>query len=135
MLKTVSLLAILPALTFAFFIPFPVSGPSHSTANEATVAKHTHADNVTKAVKICSFVDYVDTVLCNSTGTNHENQNDIKELNNNFQNIKNEKNSIEFNNQVNFKHLTPVPSNFFSNFLVTFSNFFSNFSRAMQKNV
>ena len=45
------------------------------------------------------------------------------------------KNSIEFNNQVNFKHLTPVPSNFFSNFLVTFSNFFSNFSRAMQKNV
>ena len=108
MLKTVSLLAILPALTFAFFIPFPVSGPSHSSANEATVAKHTHTDNVTKAVKICSFVDYVDTVLCNSTGTNHENQNEIKELNNNFQNIKNEKNSIEFNLEMDPKNLCPL---------------------------
>ena len=108
MLKTVSLLAILPALTFAFFIPFPVSSPSHSDANEAAVAKHTHAENVTKSVKICSFVDYVDTVLCNSTGTNHENQNDIKELNNNFQNIQNEKNSVEFNLEMDPKKLCPL---------------------------
>ena len=108
MLKTISLLAILPALTFAFFIPFPVSGPSHSVANEATVVKHTHLENFDKGVKICSFVDYVDMVLCNSTGSNHENQNNIKELNNNFQNIKNKKNALEFNLEMDPKNLCPL---------------------------
>jgi hypothetical protein len=111
MLKTVSLFAILPALTFAFFIPFPVSGPSYSNANDAnevTVVKNTHAENVTKGVKICSFVDYVDTVLCNSSGSNHENQNNIKELNNSFQNIKNEKGSLEFNLEMDPKNLCPL---------------------------
>ena len=105
MLKTISLLAILPALTFAFFIPFPVSGPSHSVANEnaVTVTEHAHVANNNKGVKICSFVDYVDTVLCNSSGSNHENQNNIKELNN-----KNEKPSIEFNLEMDPKNLCPL---------------------------
>jgi len=106
MLKTISLLAILPALTFAFFIPFPVSGPSHSVANEnaVTVTEHAHvANNNNKGVKICSFVDYVDMVLCNSGGSNHENQNNTKELNN-----KNEKPSIEFNLEMDPKNLCPL---------------------------
>ena len=105
MLKTVSLLAILPALTFAFFIPFPVSGPSHSVANEnaVTVTEHAHVANNNKEIKICSFVDYVDTVLCNSSGSNHENQNHTKEMNN-----KNEKPSIEFNLEMDPKNLCPL---------------------------
>jgi hypothetical protein len=105
MLKTVSLLAILPALTFAFFIPFPVSGPSHSVANEnaVTVTEHAHVANNNKEIKICSFVDYVDTVLCNSSGYNHENQNHTKYLNN-----KNEKPAIEFNLEMDPKSLCPL---------------------------
>ncbi len=105
MMKTVSLLAILPALTFAFFIPFPVSGPSHSVANEnaVTVTEHAHVANNNKEIKICSFVDYVDTVLCNSSGYNHENQNHTKYLNN-----KNEKPPIEFNLEMDPKNLCPL---------------------------
>jgi hypothetical protein len=112
MLKTISLLAILPALTFAFFIPFPVSGPSHSDVNKSALVEHAHVannnnnNNNNEAVKICSFVDYVDMVLCNSSGSNHENQNHTKELNNN--NNKNEKPSIEFNLEMDPKNLCPL---------------------------
>jgi len=108
MLKTASLLAILPALTFAFFIPFPLSDSSDSNANEATVAKHIHIENATKPVKICSFVDNVDTVLCNNSYSSQENKNDSKEINNNFQNIKNEKNLLEFNLEMDPKDLCPL---------------------------
>ena len=98
MLKTVSLLAILPALTFAFFIPFPISVPvpDSSKMQEGGVSQYPHVDNLEKATKfqtthnskICSFVDYVDTVLCNSTESDslsfNQNQNDTKESKNNF---------------------------------------------------
>ena len=107
MLKTVSLLAILPALTFAFFIPFPVSGPSHSDdVNKSALAEHAHIENVNKEIKICSFVEYVDTVLCNSTDINH-----TKEFDNNIKNSKNSKNEksvIEFNLEMDPKNLCPL---------------------------
>jgi hypothetical protein len=106
MLKTVSLLAILPALTFAFFIPFPVSGPSHSDdVNKSALAEHAHIGNDNKEIKICSFVEYVDTVLCNSTDINHtkEFDNNIK----NSRNSKNEKSVIEFNLEMDPKNLCP----------------------------
>ena len=100
MLKTVSLFAILPALTFAFFMPFPMSVPvpDSSKMQEGGVSQYPHVDNLEKATKfqtthnskICSFVDYVDTVLCNSTESDslsfNRNQNDTKESKNNFQN-------------------------------------------------
>ena len=122
MLKTVSLLAILPALTFAFFIPFPVSGPvaDSSKMQEGGVSQYPHVDNLEKATKfqtthnskICSFVDYVDTVLCNSTESDslsfNQNQNNIKESNNNFQNIKNKNSSLEFNLELDPKDLCPL---------------------------
>ena len=122
MLKTVSLLAILPALTFAFFIPFPVSGPvaDSSKMQEGGMSQYPHVDNLEKATKfqtthnskICSFVDYVDTVLCNSTESDslsfNQNQNTIKESNNNFQNIKNKNSSLEFNLELDPKDLCPL---------------------------
>jgi hypothetical protein len=121
MLKTVSLLAILPALTFAFFIPFPVSGPvtDSSKMQEGGVSQYPHVDNIEKSTKfqthnskICSFVDYVDTVLCNSTELDslsfNQNQNDTKESKNNFQNIKNKNSSLEFNLELDPKDLCPL---------------------------
>ena len=96
MLKTISLVAILPALTFAFFIPFPISAPAPASNQVSEVSKDLsfQKDNS----KICSFVDYVDTVLCNSTESDstsfNRTQNDTKEYKNNFQNIKN-KNIID----------------------------------------
>ena len=109
MLKTVSLLAILPALTFAFFIPFPISGPSHSDdVNKSALAEHAHVanNNNNEGVKICSFVEYVDTVLCNGTDINHpkEFDNNIK----NSRNSKNEKSVIEFNLEMDPKNLCPL---------------------------
>lgn len=124
MLKTVSLLAILPALTFAFFIPFPVSGPvpDSSKIQEDRMPHFSHVDNLEKATKfethsskICSFVDYVDTVLCNSTESiavnhnlNKNETNDTKESKNNFQNIKNKNSSLEFNLELDPKDLCPL---------------------------
>jgi len=123
MLKTVSLLAILPALTFAFFIPFPVSGPvpDSSKIQEDRMPHFSHVDNIEKATKfethgskICSFVDYVDTVLCNSTESDllsfnrNMNENETKESKNNFQNIKNKNSSIEFNLELDPKDLCPL---------------------------
>ena len=125
MLKTVSLLAILPALTFAFFIPFPISVPvsvpvpDSSKMQEGGVSQYPHVDNIEKATefqtrnsKICSFVDYVDTVLCNSTESDslsfNQNQNDTKESKNNFQNIKNKNSSLEFNLELDPKDLCPL---------------------------
>ena len=122
MLKTVSLLAILPALTFAFFIPFPMSVhvPDSSKMQEGGVSQYPHVDNLEKATKfqtthnskICSFVDYVDTVLCNSTESDslsfNQNQNDTKESKNNFQNIKNKNSSLEFNLELDPKDLCPL---------------------------
>jgi len=123
MLKTVSLLAILPALTFAFFVPFPISipvpVPDSSKMQEGRVSQYPHVDNIEKATefqthnsKICSFVDYVDTVLCNSTESDslsfNQNQNNTKESNNNFQNIKNKNSSLEFNLELDPKDLCPL---------------------------
>ena len=129
MLKTVSLLAILPALTFAFFIPFPVYGPdplpNSSKVEDDKMSHYSHVDNLEKATnfethntKICSFVDYVDTVLCNSTGSGsgsgsdsmsfNQNRNDTKESKNIFQNIKNKNSSIEFNLEIDPKDLCPL---------------------------
>jgi hypothetical protein len=110
MLKTVSLLAILPALTFAFFIPFPVSSPSHSDdVNKSALAEHAHIENTNKEIKICSFVEYVDTVLCNGTDINHikEFDDNIKKSKNN-KNSKNEKSVIEFNLEMDPKNLCPL---------------------------
>ena len=121
MLKTVSLLAILPALTFAFFIPFPMSGPvqDSSKMQEGGMSHYSHVDSIEKATKfqthnskICSFVDYVDMVLCNSTESDslsfNRNQNDTKESKNNFQNIKNKNISLEFNLELDPKDLCPL---------------------------
>jgi hypothetical protein len=121
MLKTVSLLAILPALTFAFFIPFPVSGPipESSKVQDEKMLHFSHVDNLEKATKlethnskICSFVDYVDTVLCNSTESvvvnQNLNKNETKETNNNFENIKNKSGSVEFNLELDPKDLCPL---------------------------
>ena len=121
MLKTVSLLAILPALTFAFFIPFPMSGPvqDSSKMQEGGMSHYSHVDSIEKATKfqthnskICSFVDYVDMVLCNSTESDslsfNRNQNDTKESKNNFQNIKNKNSSLEFNLELDPKDLCPL---------------------------
>jgi hypothetical protein len=121
MLKTVSLLAILPALTFAFFIPFPMSGPvqDSSKMQEGGMSHYSHVDSIEKATKfqrhnskICSFVDYADTVLCNSTESDslsfNRNQNDTKESKNNFQNIKNKNSSLEFNLELDPKDLCPL---------------------------
>jgi len=125
MLKTVSLLAILPALTFAFFIPFPISvpvsvhDPDSSKMQEGGMSHYPHVDNIEKSTefqthnsKICSFVDYVDTVLCNATESNslsfNQNQNDTKESKNNFQNIKNKNSSLEFNLELDPKDLCPL---------------------------
>jgi hypothetical protein len=123
-MKTVSLIAILPALTFAFFIPFPMAipVPDSSKMQEGGVSQYPHVDNLEKATKfqtthnskICSFVDYVDTVLCNSTESDSlsfnqkQNQNDTKESNNNFQNIKNKNSSLEFNLELDPKDLCPL---------------------------
>jgi hypothetical protein len=124
MLKTVSLLAILPALTFAFFIPFPVSMPvlESSKIQDDKMSQFSNVDNLEKATKfetthnskICSFVDYVDTVLCNSTESpsllfnRNMNENETKESNNNFQNIKNKNSSLEFNLELDPKDLCPL---------------------------
>jgi hypothetical protein len=125
MLRTVSLLAILPALTFAFFIPFPisvpvpVSVPDSSKMQEGGMSHYPHVDNIEKSKefqthnsKICSFVDYVDTVLCNTAESDslsfNQKQNDTKESNNNFQNIKNKNSSLEFNLELDPKDLCPL---------------------------
>jgi hypothetical protein len=73
--------------------------------NKSALVEHAHVanNNNNEAVKICSFVDYVDMVLCNSNGSNHENKNHTKELNN-----KNEKPSIEFNLEMDPKNLCPL---------------------------
>ena len=108
MLKTISLVAILPALTFAFFIPFPISAPASNQVSEVSKDLSFQKDNS----KICSFVDYVDTVLCNSTESDsmsfNRTQNDTKEYKNNFQNIKNKNSSIEFNLELDPKDLCPL---------------------------
>ena len=123
MLRTVSLLAILPALTFAFFIPFPISVPvpvpDSSKIQEGGMSHYPHVDNIEKSTefqthnsKICSFVDYVDTVLCNTAESDslsfNQKQNDTKESNNNFQNIKNKNSSLEFNLELDPKDLCPL---------------------------
>ena len=100
MLKTISLVAILPALTFAFFIPFPISAPAPASNQVSEVSEVSKDLSFQKDnSKICSFVDYVDTVLCNSTESDsmsfNRTQNDTKEYKNNFQNIKNKNSSIE----------------------------------------
>jgi hypothetical protein len=112
MLKTISLVAILPALTFAFFIPFPISAPISDQVSEVSKDLSFQKDSS----KICSFVDYVDTVLCNSTETEYVllsqkhklSQNDTKELKTNFENIKNKHNYLEFNLELDPKDLCPL---------------------------
>ena len=112
MLKTISLVAILPALTFAFFIPFPISAPVSNQVSEVSKDSSFQKDSS----KICSFVDYVDTVLCNSTETEYVlinqkqklSQNDTKELKNTFENIKNKHNYLEFNLELDPKDLCPL---------------------------
>ena len=110
MLKTVSLLAILPALTFAFFIPFPVSGPvaEHTSAHVLVPNQFGANEGSNKGVKICSFIDYVDTVTESDSLSFNQNQNDTKESKNNFQNIKNKNSSLEFNLELDPKDLCPL---------------------------
>ena len=112
MLKTISLVAILPALTFAFFIPFPISAPVSDNVSDFSKDLSFQKDSS----KICSFVDYVDTILCNSTETDYVllnqkqklSQNNTKELENNFENIKNNHSYLEFNLELDPKDLCPL---------------------------
>jgi len=95
-------------LLFLSLFLFPVQ---HTQVNESivTVNEHTHITNNNKEVKICSFVEYVDTILCNSTDIYEKNNNNhIKESNNKIQNIKNEKSLIEFNLEMDPKNLCPL---------------------------
>ena len=70
MLKTIGLLSILPMLSFAFFIPFPVSVSvqQENKENNNTVifeSKNFQVNN--NEEKICPFIEFVDKELCNTT--------------------------------------------------------------------
>lgn len=76
MLKTVGLLSILPMLSLAFFIPFPLSNLNENSVNttvyesknikyhEVEKSSNTHTE-----LKICPFVNYVDKELCNNNSS------------------------------------------------------------------
>jgi hypothetical protein len=116
MLKTISLVAILPALTFAFFIPFPISAPVSASSNDNVGSFEKTLKFQKDSSKICSFVDYIDTVLCNSTETQYVllnqkqklSESDTKELKNNSENIKNKHKYLEFNLELDPKDLCPL---------------------------
>ena len=118
MLKKISLLAILPTLTFAFFIPFPMTVPVDAS-NSSKILNHNHIDNIeththieTHNLKVCPFIEYVDTVLCNSTEMSNkfksENEIKVNEFKNNFENIKNKNNSLELSLELDPKDLCPL---------------------------
>ena len=117
MIKTVGLFALLPMLSFAFFVPFPVSFPYENKDN-TTMDSLKKVDNGEKALhfyteaKICPFIEYVDKELCNGSNTfsemNVENNN--KNSSNNFKDIKNKDslNLEEFNLELDPKDLCPL---------------------------
>uniref|UniRef100_A0A6C0EZR8 Uncharacterized protein n=1 Tax=viral metagenome TaxID=1070528 RepID=A0A6C0EZR8_9ZZZZ len=70
MLKTIGLLSILPMLSLAFFIPFPVSFQEENKENHNTTvieSKYFQVNNTEE--KICPFIEFVDKELCNTTTT------------------------------------------------------------------
>jgi hypothetical protein len=112
MIKTVGLFALLPMLSFAFFVPFPVSFSSESLDN-TTVDSSNHVDNSEKSLhfyteaKICPFIEYVDNELCNRSNTISDMN---VESNNKFKDIKNKDglNLSEFNLELDPKELCPL---------------------------
>ena len=60
-MKTVAsfLLAFLPALTFAFFLPFPMYTTKTKTNADVTLADITPDD-------VCPFIQYIDNELCSN---------------------------------------------------------------------
>ena len=74
MMRTIGLLAILPLLSYGFFIPFSVIGLNENKENTNVVAHeaknvdlYNSENNMTlyAPLKICPFIDYVDKELCN----------------------------------------------------------------------
>jgi hypothetical protein len=112
MIKTVGLFILLPMLSFAFFVPFPVSFPYENQDN-ATIDSLKNVDNGEKALhfyteaKICPFIEYVDNELCNRSNTisdiNVENNNKFKDIKN-----KDSLNLEEFNLELDPKDLCPL---------------------------
>ena len=83
MLKTIGLLSILPMLSLAFFIPFPVSFQEENKENHNTAvieSKYFKVNNTEE--KICPFIEFVDKELCNTTTTTTK---DINKLNLNLE--------------------------------------------------
>ena len=59
---SLSLLAFLPALTFAFFLPFPI--PAHNAKSTAEISPD----------DVCAFIHYIDNELCTANlESNQEN--------------------------------------------------------------
>jgi hypothetical protein len=55
-ISSLSIAAILPALTFAFFLPFPVELPFSGSKKNIDIASH----------DVCKFIGFIDTELCNN---------------------------------------------------------------------
>jgi hypothetical protein len=87
MMKTIGLLAILPLLSYGFFIPFSVIGLNENKENTnialhevKNVELYNSEKNTTiyAPLKICPFIDYVDKELCNdNTSIVNENRKEI----------------------------------------------------------
>ena len=67
MLKTIGLLSILPMLSFAFFIPFPVSVYVQQENNNTVIFESKNFQVNNNEEKICPFIEFVDKELCNTT--------------------------------------------------------------------
>ena len=67
MLKTIGLLSILPMLSFAFFIPFPVSVSVQQENNNTVIFESKNFQVNNNEEKICPFIEFVDKELCNTT--------------------------------------------------------------------
>lgn len=79
MLKTIGLLSILPMLSFAFFIPFPLSNLNENVENttvyESKNIQYHEVERTSRVyteLKICPFINYVDKELCSNNNTNFD---------------------------------------------------------------
>ena len=126
MLKKLCLIATLQAITFAFFVPFPIIVPIDSTTEHYPYLDNIeNIDNIentknanhfeTSNFKICPFIEYADIALCNSTKTSNnikvKNEIKVKEFKNNVENskgMKNKNNFIELDLELDPKDLCPL---------------------------
>ena len=87
MLKTIGLLSILPMLSLAFFIPYPVYVQEENKDNTTISFESNYFQVNNTEEKICPFIEFVDKELCNTTTTTTK---DFNKLNLELQHIMND---------------------------------------------